>query len=71
MLLDTNSWLANNEMLLNSYLKTEITKRILQNAIYNNSKASQSGYNTDYVQEISFDCYGLQQEVPSHFRHEQ
>lgn len=70
-LLASNPWLANNEMLLDSYLKTEIVKHILQDAIYNASDKTQSGYNKDYVQELPFDCYGLQQEVPSHFRHEQ
>lgn len=70
-LLESNPWLANNEMLLDSYLKTEVVKHILQDAIYNASDKTESGYNTDYVQELSFDCYGLQQEVPSHFRHEQ
>lgn len=70
-LLELNPWLANNEMLLDSYLKTEVVKHILQDAIYNASDKTQSGYNTDYVQELPFDCYGLQQEVPSHFRHEQ
>ena len=70
-LLELNPWLDNNEMLLDSYLKTEVVKHILQDAIYNASNKTQSGYNTDYVQELPFDCYGLQQEVPSHFRHEQ
>ena len=70
-LLELNPWLANNEMLLDSYLKTEVVKHILQDTIYNASDKTQSGYNTDYVQELPFDCYGLQQEVPSHFRHEQ
>ena len=70
-LLELNPWLANNEILLDSYLKTEVVKHILQDAIYNASDKTQSGYNTDYVQELPFDCYGLQQEVPSHFRHEQ
>lgn len=44
----------------------EVIKQIFTDAAY-----SGEGYNQDFVHEISFEYYSLQQEVPAHFKHEQ
>lgn len=44
----------------------QVIKAMLSEAAY-----SESSYNSDYVHEIPFENYAIQQEVPAHFRHEQ
>lgn len=53
---------------LNGDMSEEEVYRVLQNHLYN----TDGTYNTDYVHEIPFEDYIIQQNVPSHFRdHEQ